>query len=92
METAIATKIVKRGCIVGLITVLRKWDSIPIVIVAHQVIKELKQRGRERQRERGKTMDKVREYNHCTWERNHLVTFPPSSLESEREKLNSRVL
>ena len=40
----------------------------------------------------GKTMDKVIEYNHCTWECNHLSTFPPSSLETEHKNLNSRVL
>ena len=44
------------------------------------------------QRERYKTIDLVIEYNHFTWECNHLATFPPSSLETERENLNSRVL
>ena len=55
-------------------------------------LRELKQRGRERQRERHKTVDSVTEYNHCTWEYNHLATFPPSSLETERENLSSGVL
>ena len=55
-------------------------------------IRELKQRGRERQRERYKTIDLITEYNHCTWECNHLATFSPSSLETERENLNSGVL
>ena len=50
--------------------------------------RELKQRGRERERERDKTIDLVTEYNHFTWECNHLATFPPSSLETERENLN----
>ena len=31
------------------------------------------------------TGPKVAEYNHCTWECNHLATFPPSSLKRERE-------
>ena len=39
--------------------------------------RELKQRGRER--ERYKTADLVTEYNRLTWECNHLATFTPSS-------------
>ena len=31
------------------------------------------------------TGPKVAEHNHCTWECNHLATFPPSSLKRERE-------
>ena len=54
-------------------------------------LRELKQRGRERQLERYKTIDLVTEYNHFTWECNHLPTFLPSSLESERENLISGV-
>ena len=48
-----------------------------------------KQLGHERQRERYKTIDLIADYNHFTWECNHLPTFPPSSLETERENLNS---
>ena len=54
--------------------------------------RELKQRGRERERERDKTIGLVAEYSHFTWECNHLATFPPSSLETERENFNSQVL
>ena len=39
-----------------------------------------------------RTMDLSTEYNHFTWECNHLATFPPSSLERERKNLNSGVL
>ena len=42
----------------------------------------------ERRRERYKTIDLIKEYNHLTWECNHLPTFPPSSLETKRENLN----
>ena len=42
----------------------------------------------ERQREGYKTIDLIAEYNHLTWECNHLATFPPSFLEIERN-LNS---
>ena len=54
--------------------------------------RELKQRGRERERERDKTIGLVAEYNHFMWECNPPATFPPSSLETERENFNSRVL
>ena len=54
--------------------------------------RELKQQVRERQRERYKTIDLRAEYNRYTWECHHQATFPPSSLETERENLNSRVL
>ena len=36
--------------------------------------------------------DLITEYNHFKWECNHLATFPLSSLETERENLNSGVL
>ena len=39
----------------------------------------------ERRRERYKTIDLIAEYNHFTWECNHMPTFPPSSLETKRE-------
>ena len=54
--------------------------------------RELKKRGRERERERYKTIDLITEYNPFTWECNHLATFPPWSLETERGNLNSGVL
>ena len=64
------------------------WRAQPVPLNT----RELKQRGRERQRERHKTIDSVTEYKHFTWEYNHLATFPSSSLETERENLNSGVL
>ena len=39
-----------------------------------------------------RTVDLITKYNHFTWECNHLATFQPSSSETERENLNSRVL
>ena len=62
------------------------------IVLCLAYTRELKQQGRERQRERYKTIDLRGEYNRCTWECHHLATFPPSSLETERENLNSRVL
>ena len=47
-----------------------------------QNIRELQQRGRERQRERYKTMDLITEYNDFMWECNRLATFPSSSLQN----------
>ena len=38
--------------------------------------RELKQWGRERRRERYKTIDLITEYNHFLWECNHLVHRP----------------
>ena len=55
------------------------------------IVRELKQHGDERERERYKTIDLIAEYNNFTWERNQLTTFL-SSLETEREKLNFGVL
>ena len=62
------------------------------IVLCLSYTRELKQQGRERQRERYKTIDLRAEYNRCTWECHHLATFPPSCLETERENLNSRVL
>ena len=41
--------------------------------------RELKQRGRERQRERHKTIDLITEYNHFMWECNHLAHRSPEN-------------
>ena len=41
--------------------------------------RKLKQRRRERQRERYKTIDLITEYNHFTWECNHLVHRSPEN-------------
>ena len=71
-----------------------RYTKVECPVQTHSTlyIRELKQRGRERQRERYKTIDLITEYNHFTWECNHLGTFSPSSLETERENLNSGVL
>ena len=62
------------------------------IVLCLAYTRELKQQGRKRQRERHKTIDLRAEYNRCTWECHHLATFPPSSLETERENLDPRVL
>ena len=41
--------------------------------------RKLKQRGRERQRERYKTIDLITEYNHFMWECNHLAHRSPEN-------------
>ena len=41
--------------------------------------RELKQRGQERQRECHKTIDLITEYNHFTWECNHLAHWSPEN-------------
>ena len=71
----------------------RRPKLIVCILYAHEregayTIRD-KQLGHERHRERYKTIDIIAEYNHFTWECNHLPTFPPSSLETDREKLNS---
>ena len=56
------------------------------------IVRELKKRGRERQRECYKTTDLATECNNFTWEYwpiFQLANFPPSLLETERENLNS---
>ena len=48
--------------------------------------REHTQLGRERRRERHKTIDLITEYNDFTWERNQLATFPSSSFVNRTRK------
>ena len=53
---------------------------------SHPNYKDLSQL--EREVNKNVTIDLITEYNDFTWECNQLDTFPSSSLETEREKLN----
>ena len=68
------------------------FDVLVGVTAFTNLILEFKEGRRERERELYKTIDLATEYNHFMWECNHLATFLPSSLETERENLNSGVL
>ena len=56
-----------------------------------KLLESLRNEDGKNQRERHKTVDLITEYNHFTWECNHLATFPPP-LETEHENLNAGVL
>ena len=63
------------------------WNGCPEII-----IESLSNEDGNGQRERYKTIHLITEYNDLTWEYNHLATFPSSSSETAREKLDSGVL
>ena len=60
--------------------------------VSRDIIESLSNEDGNGQRERYKTIHLITEYNDLTWEYNHLATFPSSSSETAREKLDSGVL